>query len=92
MSVFRVEKTDPDSFLKIVLYASRAYNNLNKQEPCYENKKVNVISIIPVGNDKDGNPLFCYELKSYLKGEIKYVHCTNAFRCCIYYRRFYIYN
>ena len=58
-----VEKKVPDSFLKIVAYKSNEFLGLNKSSPCYYNDNVDVISITPVGTDKDGNPLFCYELK-----------------------------
>ena len=59
----RVEKKVPDSFLKIVAYKSNEFLDLNKSSPCYYNDNVDVISITPVGTDKDGSPLFCYELK-----------------------------
>ena len=59
----RVEKKVPDSFLKIVAYMSEEFLDLNKSSPCYGYSNVDVISITPVGTDKDGNPLFCYELK-----------------------------
>ena len=59
----RYRKKVPDSFLKIVLYMSNEFLDLNKSSPCYYNDNVDVISITPVGTDKDGNPLFCYELK-----------------------------
>ena len=59
----RVEKKVPDSFLKIVPYMSEEFLDLNKSSPCYYHDNVDVISITPVGADKDGNPLFCYELK-----------------------------
>ena len=59
----RVEKTLPDSFLKIVLYKSNEFLDLNKSSPCYGYSNVDVISITPVGTDEDGVPLFCYELK-----------------------------
>ena len=58
-----VEKKVPGSFLKIVPYMSGEFLDLNKSIPCYGYSKVDVISITPVGTDKDGNPLFCYELK-----------------------------
>ena len=58
-----VEKKVPDSFLKIVPYTSKVFLDLNKSSPCYCYSNVDVISITPVGTDKDGNPLFCYELK-----------------------------
>lgn len=63
-----VEKKLPDSFLKIVPYGSEEFLDLNKSSPCYGYSNVYVISITPVGNDKEGNPLFCYELK-YKEGE-----------------------
>ena len=59
----RVEKTAADSFLKIVSYMSEEFLELNKSSPCYGYSNVDVFSITPVGTDKDGNPLFCYELK-----------------------------
>ena len=58
-----VEKTLPGTFLKIVTYKSQEFLDLNKSRPCYYNDSVDVISITPVGTDKYGNPLFCYELK-----------------------------
>ena len=58
-----VEKKVPDSFLKIVLYKSNEFLDLNKSSPCYGYSNVDVISITPVGTDEDGVPLFCYELK-----------------------------
>ena len=64
----RVEKTAAGSFLKIVLYKSNEFLDLNKSSPCYYNDKVDVISITPVGTDNYGTPLFCYELK-YKEGE-----------------------
>ena len=64
----REEKKVPDSFLKIVAYKSHEFLDLNKSSPCYYYSNVDVISITPVGTDKDGNPLFCYELK-YKEGE-----------------------
>ena len=42
---------------------SEEFLDLNKSSPCYGYSNVDVISITPVGTDKDGNPLFCYELK-----------------------------
>lgn len=68
----RVEKKVPGSFLKIVAYWSDEFLDLNKSSPfygysnvdvSYGYSNVDVISITPVGTDKDGNPLFCYELK-----------------------------
>ena len=59
----RVEKTLPGTFLKIVAYKSKEFSDLNMSRPCYGYSNVDVISITPVGTDKDGNPLFCYELK-----------------------------
>ena len=59
----RVEKTLPGTFLKIVLYESNEFLDLNKSSPCYGYSNVDVISITPVGTDNEGNPLFCYELK-----------------------------
>lgn len=58
-----VEKTLPGTFLKIVPYESEEFLELNKSSPCYGYSNVDVISITPMGTDKDGNPLFCYELK-----------------------------
>ena len=63
-----VEKKVPDSFLKIVLYKSNEFLDLNKSSPCYCYSNVDVISITPVGTDENGIPLFCYELK-YKEGE-----------------------
>ena len=61
--MIRVEKTNSDSFLKIVPYMTEVFMDLNRAIPCYGDSDVEVISITPVGTDKDGNPLFCYELK-----------------------------
>lgn len=61
--MIRVEKKVPDAFLKIVPYMSEEFLDLNKSIPYYGHSNVGVISITPVGTDKDGNPLFCYELK-----------------------------
>ena len=66
--MIRVEKKVSDAFLKIVPYMSEEFLDLNKSSPCYGYSNVDVISITPVGTDKDGNPLFCYELK-YKEGE-----------------------
>lgn len=60
--MIRVEKKVPDSFLKIVLYRSEDFLDLNKSKPYYGYSNVDVISITPVG-DYNGSPLFCYELK-----------------------------
>lgn len=61
--MIKVERAVSDSFLKIVLYGTPTYENLNQPKPCYGNNRVNIVSITPVGTDKNGNPLFCYELK-----------------------------
>lgn len=61
--MIRVEKKVSDAFLKIVAYKSEEFLDLNKSIPCYGYSKVDVISVTPVGTDKDGNPLFCFELK-----------------------------
>lgn len=61
--MIRVEKKVSDAFLKIVPYMSEEFLDLNKSSPCYGYSNVDVISITPVGTDKDGNPLLCYELK-----------------------------
>ena len=61
--MIRVEKKVSDAFLKIVPYMSEEFLDLNKSSPCYGYSNVDVISITPVGTDKDGYPLFCYELK-----------------------------
>jgi len=58
-----VIKTASDSFLKIVVYSSETYEDLNRPQPYYGDNPIQVISITPVGTDKYGNPLFCYELK-----------------------------
>lgn len=60
----RIEKTVPDSYLKIVPYMSELFTGLNLvPQPYYGNETVDIISITPIGTDKDGNPLFCYELR-----------------------------
>lgn len=62
-NMIKVEKTVPDSFFKVVLYETRTYEDLNESSPRYRDDKVDVISITPVGTDKYGNPLLCYELR-----------------------------
>ena len=57
-----IEKTIPGSFLKIVLYTSNSFKNLNDSTPTYNGRLVDIINITPVGNNQDGYPLFCYEL------------------------------
>lgn len=57
------EKKVPDSFLIIVEYMSEEFLDLNDSSPCYFYSNVDVISITPVGTDRYGIPLFCYELK-----------------------------
>ena len=59
--MIKVEKTVPDSFFKVVLYETKTYENLNEPNPRYGDDRVDVISITPVGTDKYGNPLLCYE-------------------------------
>ena len=61
--MIKVEKTVPDSFFKVVLYETKTYENLNEPNPHYGDDRVDVISITPVGTDKYGNPLLCYELR-----------------------------
>jgi len=61
--MIKVEKTVSDSFLKVVLYDTRTYEDLNEPSPRYRNDKVDVISITPVGTDRYGTPLLCYELR-----------------------------
>lgn len=58
----KVEKTQFGSFLKIMTYESDVFTKLNQPNPCYGDKRVDVISITPVGADKCGYPIFCYEL------------------------------
>ena len=60
--MIRAEKTISYSFLKIVPYMTKVFLDLNNARPCYDGKDVEVISITPIGTDKDGSPLFCYEL------------------------------
>jgi len=51
-----------DSFLEIVAYGSQTFEGLNRSRPTYKGKSVSVENVEPIGVDKDGNPLFCYEL------------------------------
>ena len=59
----RIRKSNNESFFKIVLLGSNTFEKLNQPQPFYGDDKVEVISITPVGTDKVGVPLFCYELK-----------------------------
>jgi hypothetical protein len=58
----KIMHTYSNSFFKICAYSSTAYNNLNTSLPCYNDKRVDIVSITPVGTNNDGYPLFCYEL------------------------------
>lgn len=58
----KIVHTFNNSFFIICVQSSTVYNNLNISSPCYNNKRVDIVSIIPVGTDNNGNPLFCYEL------------------------------
>ena len=61
--MIKVKKIVSDSFLKIVLYDTRTYEDLNEPNPRYRDDRVDVISITPVGTDANKHPLFCYELR-----------------------------
>lgn len=56
-----MKRTNPDSFLKIVVYTSAAYEDLNLSKPTYRNKRVKVLNVEKIAYD-NGTPLFCYEL------------------------------
>ena len=51
-----------DSFLKIVVYGSKTFESLNQSRPIYRDKYISVENVEQIATDKDGNPLFCYEL------------------------------
>ncbi len=51
-----------ESFLKIVVYGSKTFESLNQSKPTYGDKCVSVENVEQIAIDKDGNPLFCYEL------------------------------
>lgn len=56
-----MKRTNPDSFLKIVVYTSAAYEDLNLSKPTYRGKNVKVLNVEKIAED-NGTPLFCYEL------------------------------
>ena len=59
----RIMKTGSGSFLKIMTYGSEVFTKLNQPKPRYGENTVDIVSITPVGTDKSGYPILCYELK-----------------------------
>lgn len=56
-----MKRTNSESFLKIVVFTSNAYENLNLSKPTYQGNDVKVLNVEKIA-DYNGNPLFCYEL------------------------------
>ena len=61
-----IEKSVFGSFFRICEYGSEAFRVLNLSSPYLtvkgEEKKVDVIKIVPFGTNEKGIPLFCFEL------------------------------